>query len=243
MSSIIRIDKDPTLQTLARQETYAARGLYAGLLDNWDGEVTMAAERKYKLLFVPLSADKAIQLTRWKAAVVRPARLGEVEVVVDRILVNRARYEKVSGWTGVPWFVIASLHNMESGGSFARHLHEGSSLNGRTKYLPKGRPLKGNPPFTWEESAVDALQYDRMDQVNWESLVESLYACERYNGTGYLDHHREVPSPYLWAGTSLEVDGKYVGDRKWDPKARSGQIGVAAIWKQMQADGLIGLPG
>lgn len=120
---------------------------------------------------------------------------------------------------------------MESGGDFTCHLHEGSSLKWRTKYVPKGRPLPpAQPPFTWEFSATDAMRYDRMGEKNWNYVGAALTACELYNGAGYMKYHPETPSPYLWAATSIEKPGKYVADGKWSPTARSAQIGVAAIW-------------
>lgn len=165
-----------------------------------------------------------------------------VDVVVRRIQKDRPRYEAVSAKTGVPWYVIGGLHNMEASGSFACHLHEGSSLKWRTKYVPKGRPKTGNPPFTWEFSAIDALLYDRMDQKNWKSLGASLSACEGYNGWGYAKFHRSTPTPYLWACTTVEKPGKYTGDGAWSSTARSAQIGIAAIWKRLEALGDIRLP-
>lgn len=177
---------------------------------------------------------QSIQTVRWRDASIEPRHEHEARMIVSRIMQNKARYDSVAGKTGVPYFVIAGLHNMESGGSFRAHLHEGSSLNGRTRFIPKGRPLKGNPPFTWEFSAIDALEYDRLPAVNWSSLSAMLYAVEAYNGTGYLRFHPKVPSPYLYAGTTIEVPGKYTSDGKWSPTARSSQLGIAVIWKQME---------
>ena len=179
-------------------------------------------------------ASAGLQTDRWKAAKVRPERVHEAQRIANRILASKARYDAAAAKSGVPWHVIAGLHNMESGGSFRHHLHEGSPLTGRTRWIPKGRPFTGSPPFTWEESAIDALRYDRMNLVDWCSLESTLYACERYNGTGYLRYHPETPTPYLWAGTTLERPGRYVSDGVWSPTARSKQTGIAAIWKVLR---------
>ena len=165
-----------------------------------------------------------------------------VEAITRRITQNRKRYEEVAAKAQVPWFVIAGLHNMEADGSFSCHLHEGSSLKWRTKYVPKGRPKTGNPPFTWEFSALDALLYDRMDEKDWKRLGSSLSACEGYNGWGYAKNHPSTPTPYLWAATTVERPGKYVADGQWSSTARSSQIGIAAIWKALEAQGQITLP-
>ena len=175
-----------------------------------------------------------LQTDRWDSAAISPARAMQAGRIAERILAERPRYEAVAARSGVPWYAIAGLHNMESGGSFRHHLHEGSPLAGRTRWVPKGRPATGTPPFSWEASAIDALRYDNMGDFRWSHLHDTLYACERYNGTGYLRFHPQVPTPYLWAGTTMERPGKYVADGKWSSTARSGQIGIAAIWKAME---------
>ena len=190
------------------------------------------------LLCLPCAAQPAghdaVNASRWKSATIPKHRLHEVQVIAKRIEANKARYEAVSKQCGVPWHVIASLHNMEASGNFTKHLHEGSSLKWRTKYVPKGRPLTGTPPFTWEYSANDAMRYDKMHLKNWNSIGPALSACEGYNGWGYAKYHPYTPTPYLYAATSVERPGKYVADGKWSPTARSAQIGVAAIWKVLQ---------
>lgn len=190
------------------------------------------------LALLPARAE-TLQEGRWRRATVPIHRVKPLDSLIDRIMANRARYQTVDRQSNVPWYVIGGLHNMEASGSFHKHLHEGSPLSGRTRWVPKGRPVKGKPPFTWEESAVDALAYDRMGDVRWSSLDATLAACERYNGTGYLRFHPDVPTPYLWSGTSLYVRGKYVADGKWSSTAISEQIGIAAIWKRMEARGIL----
>lgn len=182
---------------------------------------------------------QTLQEKRWDSAKVELRARHSGNLIVDRILKNIERYRAVDAKTQVPWYVIAALHNMESSGSFNHHLHEGSSLRYRTRYVPKGRPKTGTPPFTWEYSATDALTYDKMGLVKWWRLDDTLYACERYNGTGYLRYHPETPTPYLWAGTSIERPGKYVADGKWSSTARSKQIGCAVLWRLMEERGLL----
>lgn len=229
--------KSPTIYL--QQAGLKSLGFDPGPLDGVDGPKTRTAEAKW---LASLKPKDSTYLDRWFSATLDVSRAAEIKQVVERILSHQDRYEAVAETTGVPWYIIACLHNMESGGSFARHLHEGSSLNARTKFVPEGRPVKGNPPFTWEESAIDALTYDKLDEVNWSSLNDMLYACEKYNGLGYVKYHPETPSPYLWAATSVERPGKYVEDGKWSPTARSKQIGVVAILKSLESQGRINLP-
>lgn len=209
----------------------------------FDAHFSFDLTPEYSLNFSdkPLSAW-GIDLLNWyknlwsKAQITNPAA---VKYIVDKIVSDRERYKRVESKTGVPWFIIAALHNMESGRDFTKHLHEGSPLTGRTKYVPKGRPVSGSPPFTWEDSAMDALFYDKMDQVDYTSLQHILYACEKYNGVGYLRYHKSVPSPYLWSFTSVYTKGKYVADGKFSAFAVSEQCGVVPILKELQNRNLI----
>lgn len=193
------------------------------------------------LLFSP-AFGQTLQEKRWKQATVADRNIRAIDGVIDRIMANKHRYADVEKGSGVPYYIIACLHNMEASGSFRLHLHEGSPLTGRTRWVPKGRPKTGNPPFQWEFSAKDALNYDKMGAVRWGSLDSMLYAVERYNGTGYLRYHPTVPTPYIWSYTSIYTRGKYVADGKWSSTAVSGQIGVGAILKRMEARGIIKMP-
>ena len=186
--------------------------------------------------------SQTLQEARWSTATVPPHRIHQADLIATRILRDKPRYLAVAKQTGVPWHVIAGLHNMESSGSFRHHLHEGSPLTGRTRWVPKGRPTSGNPPFTWETSAADALRYDSLPAVRWSSLDATLHACERYNGLGYLRHHPDVPTPYLWNHTTLQRPGKYITDGKWSSTAISNQTGIAAIWKRLIARKVLSLP-
>ena len=180
-----------------------------------------------------------LRVQRWTKAEVKSYKVNQVDRIVDRIITNKKRYVFVDNKTDVPWYIIAVLHNMESGGSFKHHLHEGSPLTGRTRWVPKGRPTWGKPPYKWEDSAKDALAYDNMGNVRWAYLFDTIWAIQRYNGTGYWKYHRSTPSPYLYAATTIERRGKYIADGKWSSTAISKQIGAAAIIKRMEHKGLI----
>jgi lysozyme family protein len=174
-----------------------------------------------------LADSYAKQLT---ACTIRPDRAGEVAREAARIRDGKARYEAVAAkFKALPWWVVGILHSMECGLNFGRHLHNGDSLNARTVQEPKGRPVAGKPPFTFEESALDALKCDHFDQVTDWSPGNALVAFENYNGTGY--RHKGVPSPYLWSFTDQYRCGKYVADGRYNPQAVSQQCGCAALMK------------
>ena len=170
---------------------------------------------------------------------IRPERRAAVERIADRAQENAARYRAVADPRGLPWTVIAAIHNLESSQSFTRHLHNGDPLTARTRQVPAGRPLDGQPPFTWEFSARDALTLQKLDGLDDWSLPASLYRLEAYNGWGYRNHHPETLSPYLWSFSSLYRSGKYVADGRWDATAVSGQCGAAVLLRRFAERGLL----
>ena len=174
-----------------------------------------------------------LQEQRWKDATVRTSKQSTVRWTTKQIERNKSRYKNLEKDTGVAWWAIAVLHNMECSLSFNKHLHNGNPLTKRTYWVPKGRPKNGNPPFSFEESAKDALYYDNMHKVDWKDLTKSLDAFEGYNGWGYRKYHKDVPTPYLWSFTTIYTKGKYVSDGKWSSTAVSKQVGVCAILKEL----------
>lgn len=165
--------------------------------------------------------------------VIRAARTTEVERTVDRLLAGKARYQAAGGASGIPWHFLAVLHNLESGLDFKTHLHNGDPLTARTVQAPRGRPKSGEPPYTWEESAADALAMKSLGASTDWSLAGTLYELERYNGFGYRLHHPEVLTPYLWSASDHYTSGKYVADGTWSHTAVSRQIGAAVLMRRM----------
>lgn len=155
--------------------------------------------------------------------------------VARKILSNKARYEKVSelasGGT-IPWWFIGVIHNLECSLSFNKHLHNGDSLARKTRRVPANRPA-GNKsgPFTFEESAVDALRMKGFHNIKDWSLARAAYELERYNGWGYRLGRGRPLSPYLWSGSNHYTRGKFVADGKYDPTAVSKQLGAMVLVK------------
>ena len=175
----------------------------------------------------------AFQETRWKKAEVRSVNAIALDKASATYLRNEARYSALAEQSGVPSSIIFVLHGRESSWDFSKHLHNGDSLQKRTWQVPAGRPVKGNPPFTFEESALDALAYDKMAGPQWKKLGDGLQKLEAFNGLGYQKYHKDTPSPYLWAGTSIYTQGKYVKDGVWSSTAVDKQLGVATIMRWM----------
>jgi lysozyme family protein len=169
----------------------------------------------------------------YESCLIRPNRKAAVGQVVRRLTANRPRYEKVAKALKMPWYVVAVIHNMEAGGDFKRHLHNGDPLSARTTHVPAGRPKAGKPPFTWEASAIDALTGQGLGTWKDWSIPGALYKLEGYNGWGYRDHHPTVKSPYLWSFSNHYTKGKYVADGRFSPTAVSQQVGAAVLLKQL----------
>ncbi len=165
---------------------------------------------------------------------IKSSRFYQVDKIVDNTVKHQRRYESVSDALGIPWYFIAAIHDLESSRNFSRHLHNGDPLTRRTLHIPAGRPRQGSPPFTWEESAVDALKFKNLHRIkNWE-LPRLLYELERYNGWGYRTWHPEVLSPYLWSFSNHYQKGKYVADGRWSYTAVSRQCGGAVLIRRLE---------
>lgn len=162
-----------------------------------------------------------------------PSRPALVAASWGQIRSLRHIYEDLSALVGgtVPWHVLGALHMMEASCNLGRHLHNGDQLTARTTHVPVGRPKAGEPPFSWLQSAEDAVRMHGLHLwADW-SLSGTLWRIEAYNGWGYRRYHPETKSPYLWGGSNQYTSGKYAADGKWDPAAVSRQIGAAVLLK------------
>jgi len=161
--------------------------------------------------------------------VIDPSKTDNVQGIVDKIKQNEGKYKEVEGLIKVPWYITAVVHYRESSLNFKRHLHNGDPLTGRTVHVPAGYPKKGTPPFTWVESAVDALKLKSWYTCTDWSIENTLNLIERYNGLGYKK--KGLPSPDLWAWANNYKKGKYVADGKFDPNVVDQQCGTAVLLK------------
>lgn len=168
----------------------------------------------------------------WGKMIAHPEVLPEVKAQVAKILAGKLNYMGVETSTGIPWRFIGIIHSMECDCSFKEHLHNGDPLTARTVDEPKGRPLTGEPPFTWHDSAVDALQCEGFKASDDWSIEGMLFHWEGYNGWGYRKNHG-INSPYLWSGSNEYTKGKYGSDGKYNPELVSKQIGAALLLKEL----------
>lgn len=207
-----------------------------------------------KVALTPESSIARHEEDLFKSATLKNEYLHEIDTVLAKLLPGQLVYRAVSNSVNkdMPWWIVCLEHAMEAGAKqrpFNYHLHCGDSLTGRTFHVPKGRPLFNpghgtNPPstknpYTFQESAIDAMKLAGYDKQADFSLGKILYDFEKFNGLGYRKYHPEVNSPYLWSFTSLYSKGKYVGDGKWDSSAVSEQPGCAAYLIRMKEQGVI----
>ncbi len=172
---------------------------------------------------------------------IRPERASEVARITDKLCAGKhADYLWFESF-GFPWYFVALLHQMESGMDFSRHLHNGDPLTARTIHVPIGRPVEGEPPFVWQDSALDALQIRRPDGWKDWTVAGLLYRLETWNGFGYRLYHR-IFSPYLWSFSRHYRSGKYSADGVWDADLISKQCGAAVILRRLVNLGEIALP-
>lgn len=175
-----------------------------------------------------LDVLKANNATRWANA--KLTRGQEFDRVAERLVGAKARYKTVETQTGVPWFVIAVIHERESSQRFDRSLAQGDPWDRVSIHVPKGR----GPFKSWEDAAVDALvncgPYAARNK-DW-STGGALTLLEQYNGLGYAN--KGLPSPYIWSGTNQYQKGKYVADGVFDPNAVDKQLGCAGLLMAMQ---------
>lgn len=179
----------------------------------------------------------------WRSAVVRDDWADTARAMAEKMVARQGRYAAAVAGTSVPWWFVAVLHGMECGLKFDRHLHNGDPLGARTVRRPAGLPAVGAPPFTWEQSARDALRHDRLTEVADWSLPSALFHWHRYNGVNNEYKRRSIPTPYLWSGTQHYLKGKYVADGVFDPEAVSRQAGAATLLKALIAIGAVDLGG
>ncbi|HEX5276372.1 MAG TPA: hypothetical protein VFW42_01755 [Fluviicoccus sp.] len=168
-----------------------------------------------------------------------PGSLGTVTPIAQRIAANRDRYRQIGDPLGIPWCFIGLVHYREASLDFGKHLHNGDPLSARTVHVPAGRPLKGNPPYSFEDSARDALTLQKLDKYKDWTLPGMLWQLEAYNGFGYRLYHPEVLSPYLWGQSNHYTRGGYAADGVWSPGYVNRQLGTAVLLRRLAELGAV----
>jgi lysozyme family protein len=166
---------------------------------------------------------------RWAKA--KLTRGPEFVSVAKRLLSAKIRYQGIEEKTGVPWFVVAVIHEREAAQDFTKSIAQGDPWNRASIHVPKGR----GPFKSWEAAAIDALTLCAPYAAQWKdwSPGGTLTLLEQYNGLGYAN--KGLPSPYIWSGTDQYVKGKYVADGVFDANVVDKQLGCAGLLLAMQS--------
>ena len=169
----------------------------------------------------------------FQSASINPSAIHAVEAMARAIYAHRDRYIPVAEHFKCPWPLIGVIHALEGELDFSTHLHNGDPLTHRTVLEPIGHPralpASGHFPYTWEESAIDAITIKGWGSILHWTLEMALYRLELYNGMGYRTYHPTVLSPYLWSMTNKYTRGKYIADHKFSTSAVSKQVGAVAL--------------
>ena len=185
-------------------------------------------------------AERRAEYTRlWDATETRRDYRQSIQDRALAIAAGRERYQSVADPREMPWEVVAVLHELEASCNFRCHLHNGDPMAaGPTTRVPSGRP-PGAGPWTWEQSASDALDLKEAASVALWDVPSTLEFLEKWNGYGY--RNKGIPSPFLWSRTyrsepyePVYRSGYYVADHQFDPKATSRQTGAVALLRALQ---------
>jgi lysozyme family protein len=182
---------------------------------------------------------------RWQAMKMDPARIGAFDATARRLCdpAAKARYQEIAKATGVPWFVVAVIHEREAGGPphWDKQLGQGDPLDRVSDNEPAGRgPFfdhPDDPPLqdAFYRAALDALIDCAPHAARWTDWTPggTMTILEEYNGLGYAN--MGVPSAYVWSGTDQYVSGKYIRDHVYRAGVKDVQEGCAPIIMQMMA--------
>lgn len=147
---------------------------------------------------------------------------------------HKARYEFVASQTDMPAKLIAALHWRESSGNFGTYLHQGDPLGRPAVHWPNNIPVF----HKWEDAAIHALKMKKYNQqeigIHQDTTNFSQIAtyAEAYNGFGYANKDKQ--SPYVYAGASPYISGKYVADGRYDARHVDQQVGVVPLMGSIQ---------
>jgi hypothetical protein len=117
-----------------------------------------------------------------------PARAREVRATAVRLAAAKARYRAVEKLTGVPWVMIAVIHEREASQNWNTQLAQGDPLHRVSTHVPRGM----GPFATWEAGAVAALKHEGFEHVIDWRLEEGPVLSRGLQRLGLLRARRAV---------------------------------------------------
>ncbi len=195
----------------------------------------------------------------WTQVAVGGEKAAEAKRAAQVAFDNKARYQSVSEKTGAPWFFIAAIHYREASQSWKGCLHNGDPWNKKTVHVPAGL----GPWDSWEDAAVDAIQYEGYAHLKDWGIGDVFRRLELYNGAGYRvggvknfichkqgnrvgtfdgvyhgsmqDTTPRNASPYVFNGTPFYEKGVSIEDHSFYPNAVDDNVGVMLFLKAVEA--------
>lgn len=162
----------------------------------------------------------------WDTMVINPTRLREFTLEAQFAIAHKEIYQTITGATGVPWQMIATIHRREGDANFNTYLGNGQSLARSTTEVPRHRgPFTG--PNAFVNGGVDAIKQEGWGSISDWVLEKQLYYEMLFNGPGY--EMRGLPSPYVWGGTNIQRPGKFIADHDFDGHEMDPQPGCAPL--------------
>jgi len=156
----------------------------------------------------------------------QPTRATQIDLTAKTLIkyIDNKDYKPGCDATGVPQIVAAASFEREASSNFKLNPAQGWPLNSRSRDVPYNGPFDN-----WTTAQIAAYKIDGLDKIgapNW-SWEQACYEEELFNGFGYRQYG--VHSPYLWAGTSNYIKGKFTSDHGYDPNEVDTQLGVIPI--------------
>lgn len=168
-------------------------------------------------------------------AKIRPECEHVLAVTAQRLLHDKATYQRIFEATGVPVAVLMALSEREMSGNLHCYLGNGQRLTMRTTIVPLNRGPFPDTPDGFVAGALDALHLDGLDQIaktaeGW-SMPRFGYESELWNGFGYRAYG--IPSPYFVGGTTAQKPGKFIRDHVYSTTLMDPQLGTLAIAEEL----------
>lgn len=174
----------------------------------------------------------------WNNLKVDQSYINLIKDAADMIMNHKADYQSVTDQTNIPFYMVGTIHYREASFNFKTYLANGDPL-----FSEDGTPIKTihvpydfGPFDNWKDAAVGTFKHLGFDKGYHWDLLNSLDNMERYNGLGY--RHRNLASPYVWAGTNAYTGGLYQSDGEFNPHVLDQRPGAAPILAELQSRGV-----
>lgn len=169
----------------------------------------------------------------------KPGYERAAQKVAQRVYHDMPVYSAAAKACNVPAIFIMCANERESDGWLGAYLGNGQPWNRITTEVPPNR----GPFKNFIAGCVDAVHLEGLNLLNLSDWTVSrlLYKLTSFNGWGYYYH--SIPSPYIWAGSTIQKPGKYVRDGVLDLTVMDPQLGAALVYDQLvKLDPALGLP-